>query len=67
MKKTLNQLKASKRNFALMQTSGIIAHLVKIYNSTTDFDVRMRTNNLILSLNSLRTEIENTNYESWKA
>lgn len=47
MKKTLNQLKASRRNLSLMLLAGMIANLKHIKHSVRDTEVVIRIDTLL--------------------
>ena len=59
MKKTLNQLKASRRNLSLMLLAGMITNLKHIKRSVID--------TLLTAIERLRSSIKETTYESWSA
>lgn len=66
-KKTLNQLKASKRNFALWCLAGMITNLKHIKHFVRDTEVVIRIDTLLAAIERLRSSIKETTYESWSA
>lgn len=66
-KKTLNQLKASKRNFALWCLAGMITKLYYIKHFARDTEIVIRIDTLLTAIERLRSSIKETTYESWSA
>jgi hypothetical protein len=66
-KKTLNQLKASKRNFALWCLAGMITKLYYIKHFTRDTEIVIRIDTIITAIERLQSAIRETTYESWSA
>lgn len=66
-KKTLNQLKASKRNFALQCLAGMITKLYYIKHFTRDTEIVIRIDTIITAIERLQSAIRETTYESWSA
>lgn len=66
-KKTLNQLKASKRNFALWCLAGMITNLKHIKYFVKDTEVIIRIDTLLTAIERLQSSIKETTYESWSA
>lgn len=66
-KKTLNQLKASKRNFALWCLAGIITKLNYIKHFAKDTEIVIRIDTLLAAIERLQSSIKETTYESWSA
>lgn len=66
-KKTLNQLKASKRNLALMLLTGMITNLKHIKHFARDTEIVIRIDTIITAIGRLRSTIKETTYESWSA
>nr|DAL21953.1 MAG TPA_asm: hypothetical protein [Caudoviricetes sp.] len=66
-KKTLNQLKASKRNFALWCLAGMITKLYYIKHFVRDTEVVIRIDTLLTAIERLQSSIKETTYESWSA
>lgn len=66
-KKTLNQLKASKRNFALWCLAGMITKLYYIKHFVRDTEIVIRIDTLLAAIERLRSSIKETTYESWSA
>lgn len=67
MKKTLNQLKASRRNLSLMLLTGMIINLKNIKYSVKDTEVVIRIDTLLTAIERLQSSIKETTYESWSA
>ena len=67
MKKTLNQLKASRRNLSLMLLAGMIINLKHIKYSAKDTEVITRIDTLLTAIERLQSSIKETTYESWQA
>lgn len=66
-KRTLNQLKACKRNFAIFLLTGIISKLNYIKHFTKDTEVIIRIDTIITAIERLQSTIKETTYESWSA
>lgn len=66
-KKTLNQLKASKRNFALWCLAGMITKLYYIKHFARDTEIAIRIDTLSEAIKRLQSSIRETTYESWSA
>lgn len=64
-KRTLNQLKACKRNFAIFLLTGIIGKLNYIKHFTKDTEVIIRIDTIITAIERLQSTIRETTYESW--
>lgn len=64
-KRTLNQLKACKRNFAIFLLTGIISKLNYIKHFTKDTEVIIRIDTIITAIERLQSAIRETTYESW--
>lgn len=67
MKKTLNQLKASRRNLSLMLLAGMITNLRHIKHSVRDTEIAIRIDILLTAIKRLQSSIRETTYESWSA
>ena len=67
MKKTLNQLKASRRNLSLMLLAGMITNLQHIKHFARDTEIVIRINTIITAIERLQSAIRETTYESWSA
>lgn len=67
MKKTLNQLKASRRNLSLMLLAGMITNLKHIKYFVKDTEVIIRINTILKAIERLQSSIKETTYESWSA
>lgn len=67
MKKTLNQLKASRRNLALMLLAGMITNLKHIKYFARDTEIVIRIDTIITAIERLQSAIRETTYESWSA
>lgn len=67
MKKTLNQLKASRRNLSLMLLAGMITNLKHIKYFVKDTEVIIRIDTIITAIKRLQSAIRETTYESWSA
>lgn len=67
MKKTLNQLKASRRNLSLMLLAGMITNLKHIKYFVKDTEVMIKINTLLTAIERLQSSIKKTTYESWSA
>lgn len=67
MKKTLNQLKASRRNLSLMLLAGMITNLKHIKYFVKDTEVIIRIDTIITAIGRLQSTIRETTYESWSA
>lgn len=67
MKKTLNQLKASRRNFSLLLLAGMIINLKRIKYFVKDTEVIIRIDTLLTAIERLQSSIKETTYESWSA
>lgn len=67
MKKTLNQLKASRRNLSLMLLTGMIINLKHIKNFVRDTEIAIRIDTLLAAIERLQSSIKETTYESWSA
>lgn len=67
MKKTLNQLKASRRNLSLMLLTGMIINLKRIKYFVKDTEVIIRIDTLLTAIERLQSSIKETTYESWSA
>lgn len=67
MKKTLNQLKASRRNLSLMLLAGMITNLKHIKYFVKDTEVIIRIDTIITAIKRLQSSIRETTYESWSA
>mgnify|MGYP003497380477 CR=1 FL=1 len=67
MKKTLNQLKASRRNLSLMLLAGMITNLKHIKHFVRDTEVVIRIDTLLTAIERLQSSIKETTYESWSA
>lgn len=67
MKKTLNQLKASRRNLSLMLLAGMIINLNRIKYFVKDTEVIIRIDTLLTAIERLQSSIKETTYESWSA
>ena len=66
-KKTLNQLKASKRNFALCCLACMITKLYYIKHFARDTEIVIRIDTIITAIERLQSAIRETTYESWSA
>lgn len=67
MKKTLNQLKASRRNLSLMLLAGMITNLKHTKHYVRDTEVVIKINTLLTAIERLQSSIKKTTYESWSA
>lgn len=67
MKKTSNQLKASRRNLSLMLLAGMITNLKSIKYYVKDTEVIIRIDTLLTAVERLQSSIKETTYESWSA
>jgi hypothetical protein len=67
MKKTLNQLKASRRNLSLMLLAGMITNLKHIEHFVRDTEIAIRIDTLSEAIKRLQSSIRETTYESWSA
>lgn len=67
MKKTLNQLKASRRNLSLILLAGMITNLKHIKYFVKDTEVIIRIDTLLTATERLQSLIKETTYESWSA
>lgn len=67
MKKTLNQLKASRRNLSLMLLAGMITNLKHIKYFVKDTEVIIKIDTIITAIKRLQSAIRETTYESWSA
>lgn len=67
MKKTLNQLKASRRNLSLMLLAGMITNLKHIKYFVKDKEVIIKINTILTAIERLQSSIKETTYESWSA
>lgn len=67
MKKTLNQLKASRRNLSLKLLAGMIINLKNIRCFVKDTEVIIRIDALLTAIERLQSSIKETTYESWSA
>lgn len=67
MKKTLNQLKASRRNLYLMLLAGMITNLKHIKHFARDTEIVIRIDAIIAAIERLQSSIKETTYESWSA
>ena len=67
MKKTLNQLKASRRNLSLMLLAGMITKLYYIKHFARDTEIVIRIDTIITAIERLQSAIRETTYESWSA
>lgn len=66
-KKTLNQLKASRRNLTLMLLAGMITNLKHIKHFVRDTEIVIRIDTIITAMGRLQSSIKETTYESWSA
>lgn len=66
-KKTLNQLKASRRNLSLMLLAGMITNLKYIKHFVRDTEIAIRIDTLSEAIKRLQSSIRETTYESWSA
>lgn len=66
-KKTLNQLKANRRNLALMLLAGMITNLKHIKHFVRDTEIVIRIDTIITAIGRLQSAIRETTYESWSA
>lgn len=66
-KKTLNQLKASRRNLSLMLLVGMITNLKHIKYFARDTEIVIRIDAIIAAIERLQSSIKETTYESWSA
>lgn len=66
-KKTLNQLKASRRNLALMLLAGMITNLKHIKHFVRDTEIVIRIDTIITAMGRLQSSIKETTCESWSA
>ena len=66
-KKTLNQLKTCKRNFAIFLLAGIITKLNYIKHFARDTEIVIRIDTLLAAIERLQSSIKETTYESWSA
>lgn len=57
MKKTLNQLKASRRNLSLMLLAGMISNLKHIKHFVRDTEVAIRIDTLLAAIERLQSSI----------
>lgn len=64
--RTKNQEKATIRNYAIMQSVGMITRITQIRNSTLSSEVYKKCNRVIESLNDLREAINMSNTIHWK-
>lgn len=67
MKKTLNQLKASRRNLSLMLLTGMVINLKHIKHFARDTEIVIRIDTIITAIERLQSAIRETTYESWSA
>lgn len=67
MKKTLNRLKASRKNLSLMLLADMITNLKHIKHFVRDTEVAIRTDTLLEAIERLQSSIKETTYESWSA
>ena len=67
MKKTLNQLKVSRRNLSLMLLTGMVINLKHIKHFVRDTKVVIRIDTLLAAIERLQSSIKETTYESWSA
>jgi hypothetical protein len=67
MKKTLNQLKASRRNLSLMLLTGMVINLKHIKHFARDTEIVIRIDTLLAAIERLQSSIKETTYESWSA
>lgn len=67
MKKTLNQLKASRRNLSLLLLTGMVINLKHIKHSVRDTEIVIRIDALLAAIEKLQSSIKETTYESWSA
>lgn len=67
MKKTLNQLKASRRNLSLMLLTGMVINLKHIKHFARDTEIAIRIDTIITAIERLQSAIRETTYESWSA
>lgn len=67
MKKTLNQLKASRRNLSLMLLAGMITNLKHIKHFVRNTEIVIRIDTIITAIKRLQSAIKETTYESWSA
>lgn len=66
-KKTLNQLRTSRRNLALMLLAGMITNLKHIKHFVRDTEIVIRIDTIITAMERLQSVIRETTYESWSA
>ena len=66
-KKTLNQLKASRRNLSLMLLASMITNLKHIKHFVRDTEIAIRIDTLSEAIKRLQSSIRETTYESWSA
>lgn len=67
MKKTLNRLKASRRNLSIMLLADMITNLKQIKHFVRDTEVAIRIDTLLEAIERLQSSIKETTYESWSA
>ena len=67
MKKTLNQLKASRRNLSLMLLTGMVTNLKHIKHFVRDTEIVVRIDTILSAIERLQSSIKETTYESWSA
>ena len=67
MKKTLNQLKASRRNLSLMLLTGMVTILKHIKHFVRDTEIVIRIDTILSAIERLQSSIKETTYESWSA
>ena len=67
MKKTLNQLKASRRNLSLILLTGMVINLKHIKHFVRDTEIVIRIDTLLAAIERLQSSIKETTYESWSA
>lgn len=65
--KTLNQLKACRRNLALMLLASMITNLKHIKHFARDIEIVIRIDTIITAIERLQCTIKETTYESWSA
>ncbi len=67
MKKTLNQLKASRRNLSLMLLTGMVTNLKHTKHFVRDTEIVIRIDTILSAIERLQSSIKETTYESWSA
>lgn len=66
-KKTLNQLRSTNRNLALMLLAGMVTNLKRIRHHTRSVEISIRIDTILSAIERLQSSIKETTYESWSA